>query len=518
LSARPGSAPWLLRHELRLFWYTALSSPKPGEPRGFHWKLVAVLLVLWLLLHLGAYVVLRKVASGHGPVPQELVVAASAVLLATFLYMLSSALKSSVQVLFDRGDMDLLLSSPLPSRSIFTVRLAGIVIGVSAIYLFFLTPLAHAGALLGQWRWLAAYPVLLGIAALAASAAMLLTLGLVRWLGARRTRVVAQVLGAIAGALLFVLSQLPNMLGMGQPRQDRTLASFLGSGGGIDAESLVWLPGRAALGDPLAVAVMTVLALLAFGATVALTHRSFTRGLQLAASSGRTPRRPAGALRFRFGGSVFSVVVRKEWRLILRDPQLISQVLLNLLYLLPICFLVFKEDGARPSAIGAGLTMLSGSLCSALAWIVLQAEDAPDLIQSAPLSAGTVRNAKLFAAIAPVLALVGLPVLWLAWSRPVVGGLAAFTICGISLGAALIVMWAGKPGSRDKFNSRGQRNGMAIILELSHLLGWGTLALLLPLAAGMAQVRAGMMLGIAAAATVALAMPGLAYLLRHRAR
>jgi hypothetical protein len=34
----------------------------------------------------------------------------------------------------------------------------------------------------------------------------------------------------------------------------------------------------------------------------------------------------------------------------------------------------------------------------------------------------------------------------------------------------------------------------------------------------MAQVRASMMLGIAAAATVALAMPSLAYLLRHRAR
>jgi len=518
LSARPGSAPWLLRHELRLFWYTTLSSPKPNAPRGFHWKLVAIFLVLWLLLHLGAYVVLKRVAPGAGPVPQELVVAASAILVATFLFMLSSALKSSVQVLFDRGDMDLLLSSPLPSRSIFTVRLAGIVLGVSAIYLFFLTPLAHAGALLGQWRWLAAYPVLLGTAALAASAAMLLTLGLVRWLGARRTRVVAQVLGAVAGALLFVLSQLPNMLGMDRADQDRSFGRILASGGGIDAESPLWLPGRAALGDPLAVALVAVLALLAFGVTVVLTHRSFTRGLQLAASSGRTARRPAGALRFRFGSSLFGVVVRKEWRLILRDPQLISQVLLNLLYLLPICFLVFKDDGARPVAVGAGLTMLSGSLCSALAWIVLQAEDAPDLLQSAPASASTVRNAKLFAAIAPVLALVGFPVLWLAWNRPVAGGLAAFTICGISLGAALIVMWAGKPGSRDKFNSRGQRNGMAIILELSHLLGWGGLAFLLPLAAGMAQVRAGMMVGIAAAATVALAMPGLAYLLRHRAR
>jgi hypothetical protein len=51
--------------------------------------------------------------------------------LATF--MLSSALKSSVLALFERGDLDLLLSSPLPSRSIFTVRLLGVAAGAALV-------------------------------------------------------------------------------------------------------------------------------------------------------------------------------------------------------------------------------------------------------------------------------------------------------------------------------------------------------------------------------------------------
>jgi len=501
-----------------MFCYTSLSSATPEQPRRFHWLMVVVGLGLWLLLHVGAYFLLRRAVPGGGQPPHALVVAASALLLATFLFMLSGALKSSVEVLFDRGDMDLLLSSPLPSRSIFTVRLAGIVVKIAAIYLFFLTPLAHAGVLLGQPRWLAAYPVLLGMAAIAASAAMLLTLGLVRWLGARRTRVVAQVLGAIAGALLFLLSQLPNMMGMGQPDREADLVRILRTGGGVDAASMLWLPGRAALGDPLANVFMVALAVLAFGLTVALTHLSFTRGLQLAAGSGRATRAASGALRFRFGRSLFAVLIRKEWQLILRDPHLISQVLLQLLYLLPLAFLALRSEGPQPMALGAGLTMLAGSLSASLAWIVLLAEDAPDLLQSSPAQAGTIRNAKLIAALGPVLVLVGVPALWLALDQPLAGALAAFTVGGVSLAAALIVMWSGKPGSRDKFTSRGQRNGLSVILELSNVLGWGALAFLLPMAAAMVQPGLGMVLGIAAAAAVALGMPVLAWSFRHRSR
>jgi len=516
MSARPGSALWLLRHEVRMFWYTTLSSKSSKAPRGMHWKLLALWLVLWSLLHAGAWFVVGKVSGGPGEMPQQLVLAATVLLVATFLFMLSSALKSSVEVLFDRGDMDLLLSSPLPSRSIFSVRLASVVLGVASIYLLFLAPLAHAGLLQGHPRWLALYPVLLGMAAIASSAAMLLTLALVRWLGARRTRVVAQVLGALAGALLFILSQLPNLAMQSGERGEGLLMRLFKSGAGIDAASPLWLPGRALLGDPLAAAIIGVLALLAFGLTVTLTHRSFARGLQMAAGSTGSAKRPAGALRFRFGAGVATTLIRKEWRLILRDPHLISQVLLQLLYLIPLLLVVFKKDGSQPLVVGAGLTLLCGSLSSSLAWIVLMAEEAPDLLHSSPADIRTIRRAKLTAAIGPVLALVCLPVLWLTWRAPLSGLLAAFTICGISFGSALIVMWTGKPGERSALARRAQGNGAKTLFEISHLLGWGGLAFLLPYAANGAQASIGVVAGIGAAGAVAFGVPFLAWVFRHR--
>jgi len=518
VNLRPGSALWLLHHELRMFWYTLMFSKESKAQRVFNWRMGSVFTVLWLLLHLGAWFVVQHIGKG-GEAPQQLVILASAVLVATFLFMLSSALKSSVEVLFDRGDMDLLLSSPLPSRSIFTVRLGAVVAGVAAIYLFFLAPLAHAGALLGHPRWLALYPVLLGMAALAASAAMLLTLALVRWLGARRTRVVAQVLGALAGALLFILSQLPNLAMQGDGDRSAVLMRIMGSGAGIAADSAIWLPGRAALGDPLAAALLGLAALAAFAATVALTHRAFARGLQLAAGvSGLagSAKRPPGAVRLRFEQNLTTAVIRKEWRLILRDPQLISQVLLQLLYLLPILFVVFRKGDAHTAAVGTGLTLLCGSLGSAMAWIVLLAEDAPDLLESSPANPRTVRQAKLAAAIGPVLALVCLPLLWLTWRAPVNGALAAFTVCGVTLGAALIVVWTGKPGQRGTFTRRAQRNGVGAIFEIGHLLGWGALAFLLPYTAAQAAPGIGLLAGVAAAASLAFGMPLLAWIFRRR--
>ncbi|MFC5458699.1 hypothetical protein [Massilia niabensis] len=519
-SARPGTAFWLLGHELRLFWRTVLSSRAQGGKRWRGWRVVGGGLAVWLALHAGVYLLLRAIGAAKlalGAPPQQFVIAAAAILLATFLFMLSGALKASVETLFDRGDMDLLLSSPLSSRSIFSVKLAGIVVGITALYLFFLAPFAHVGLLLGQFRWLAVYPVLLALAALAASFAMLLTLALVRWLGARRTRVVAQVIGAVAGALLFLLSQAGNFMAHDERRAaPSALMRMMSAGGTIDADSLLWLPARAAFGEPVEVALVALAGLLAAWATVGLTHRFFVRGLQQAADGSRTAKRP-GAIRYRFERSLFETIVVKEWRLIRRDPHLISQVLLQLLYLLPLCFLILNKNAPHIAVTGAGLTMLCGSLSSALAWIVLLAEDAPDLLQSSPASGATVRLAKLAAAMAPVLLLAALPLAWLTLQAPPAGAFAAMTVCGAAASSSLITLWTGRPTTRSEFKSRGKRNIATSLLEVCSLLGWAALAWLLLRAPGLVQGDLAV-LGIGAAGTVVFAVLLLAWLLRDRSR
>jgi len=517
VNLRPGGTLWLLRHEMRMFWYTNVAAGKQGKRRSASWRVVGGGLAIWSALHVGVFALLRAVGPAGDLPARPFVVAVTAILLATFLFMLSSALKASVETLFDRGDMDLLLSSPLPSRSIFGVKLAGMAFGVAVLYLFFLAPFAHVGLLLGQFRWLAIYPVLFAMAVLAAALAMLLTLAMVRVLGARRTRVVAQVVGALAGALLFLLSQAGNFLAHEKGPAASAMVQVMAAAQSLEAGSPLLLPARAALGDGGAVAIIAALGLLAALLTVRLTHRFFVQGLQQAAGSERATTSVA-PVRYRFDRSLASVVMVKEWKLVWRDPHLVSQVLLQLLYLLPLCLIVFKKDALQLWAVAGGLTMLCGSLSASLSWIILKAEDAPDLLQTAPANAATVRRAKLAAAVLPIVALVAIPLGWLLLRAPLAGAVTVTTVCGATLGAALVNLWTGKPASRGEFKNRGKREIAPRMLELANLLAWSALASLLPLALGGAPVDVALAGGLGAAAAIALGTLPLAWMLRYRVR
>ncbi|WP_288379258.1 hypothetical protein [uncultured Massilia sp.] len=479
----PGSIGWLLRYEVKLAWYN-LGSGKSKAMRRPGAGGLATIALAWLALHGVAFFIVAR-TQGIDTSDPRVLVAVTALLYGCMTFMLSTALSSSVLVLFERGDLDLLLSSPLSSRSIFTVRLGVVVAGTAALYLFLLTPFAHAGALLGHVGWLAVYPVLLGCATVIACAAMLLTLGLVRLLGARKTRVVAQVIGALAGALLFILAQAFNYFsGSREAEAAQAFAQAFSSSGVLGAASPLWLPGRALLGEPLPVAGLVLLAGAAFALTAGRTHRFFVHGLQQAASSSRAAARPSRPLRHRFGASLFDTIVRKEWRLIRRDPHLISQVALQLIYLLPIFFVVFGKHDVRYPAVSAGMTLLCASLTAALAWIIVSAEDAPDLLTMAPASTAMIRFAKLAAGAMPALAIAFLPLAWLVVREPLAGLLACFTVSGATCTAAVIVHWCGKPATRGELTTRGKSDTLTSVMEGANSLAWGGLAFCLSTIAG----------------------------------
>lgn len=491
MTLRPGSSLWLLRHELRLLLYnTLLNGRKDAAKRRVDKRLLITFTVLWLIFHAGAFALLRELGEAGASLPPQFASAITLVLAAVFMLMLSSGLKASVEALFDRGDLDLLLSSPLPSPSILTVRLTGIVIGIASTYLFFFAPFAHVGLLLGQVRWLGIYPTVIGSAAIAASLAMLLTLALVRFVGARRTRVIAQVIGALAGALMFLVSQLFNLVAHdAQAEVTQWLGSWFGPDGPLGPDSPAWLPGRAALGARGPLLGMSLLVAGVFFLTIRLTHRFFVHGLQQAASTSRPAAPRPGGVRYRFGRSLAEVVVVKEWRLIVRDPHLVSQTLLQLLYLLPLCFIIVSKPDIRLTGIGSGLTLLCASLGASLTWIIVQAENAPDLLQVSPANAGVILLAKLAAAVMPPLLLVSVPLLWLLARDPLAGLLTSFTVVGAVFGAALIVMWSGRPGDRSGFQKRGHKNFFGTMLEVTNTLAWAGLAYLLLSSLGSAPSR-----------------------------
>ena len=510
MKAAPGSTRWLLGHELRLAWYnSAVSGGKrrPGILSILAW------IVGWSVMHGVAFALLH--ALGRNPVdPALLGILAGGVLLVLSTFMLSNALKACTLALFERGDLDLLLSSPLPSRSIFSVRLLGVAASSAALFLFLFTPFAHVALFLGRPGWLAIYPTVAALALVIACAAMLLTLALVRVFGARRTRVLAQVLAAVAGALLFLLSQSLNFIFRGDDRALAQSARHLIEHGILAPDSPLWLPGRAALGEIVPLLVLVALAAAACLVTIARTHRFFVKGLQQAAGIGHAPPRTAGGVRFRFRRSLFDTIVVKEWRLIARDPHLISQVLLQLVYLVPLLALILRDSSVSGPAIAAGLTLLCSSLTGALAWIVISAEDAPDLLLSSPAAMRTIRLAKLAAATMLPLLVVALPLLWMIVHGPLAGLMIAFTVTGAVLSAGLVVLWVGRPAPRSNFKARGKENFLCSMLELAVTLSWGGLAWTMVSLLGAADDW--MVAAAAVALALALLTPALAWLFRRR--
>jgi len=510
VKAAPGSTLWLLGHELRLTWYNSAVSGGKRRPGILS---ILVWIAGWSVMHGVAFALLH--ALGRNPVdPALLGILAGGVLLVLSTFMLSNALKACTLALFERGDLDLLLSSPLPSRSIFSVRLLGVAASSAALFLFLFTPFAHVALFLGRPGWLAIYPTVAALALVIACAAMLLTLALVRVFGARRTRVLAQVLAAVAGALLFLLSQSLNFIFRGDDRALAQSARHLIEHGILAPDSPLWLPGRAALGEIVPLLVLVALAAAACLVTIARTHRFFVKGLQQAAGIGHAAPPAGGSVRFRFRRSLFDTVVIKEWRLIARDPHLISQVLLQLVYLVPLLALILRDSSVSGPAIAAGLTLLCSSLTGALAWIVISAEDAPDLLLSSPAAMRTIRLAKLAAATMLPLLVVALPLLWMIVHGPLAGLMIAFTVTGAVLSAGLVVLWVGRPAPRSNFKARGKENFLCSMLELAVTLSWGGLAWTMVSLLGAADDW--MVAAAAVALALALLTPALAWLFRRR--
>ncbi|HEU4374376.1 MAG TPA: hypothetical protein VFS02_12845 [Telluria sp.] len=514
---RPGSSLWLLRHEVRMFFFNASFGSKKGiARRGMGKGRIALWIAAFVVIHVFAFTTLFNLDIGATS-PQPVIAGLTGLFAAAASLMLSSGVKSSVEVLFTRGDLDLLLSSPLSSRGIFSVRLAGIVVGVASVFLFFLAPFAHAGLVLGQYRWLGIYPLVIGTAIIAASLSMLFTLGLARVFGVRRTRVVAQVFGALAGAMFFLLSQAYSQTaGSVTRRVADWLAPLLAPGGALGPDKALWWPGHALLGDPLPLIAISILALVTFTLTVRFTHAFFVHGVQQAVSVVRAAAAPPGGQRYRFGRSLTHAVIVKEWRLIVRDPQLISQVLLQLLYMLPLCFVLLARESARMPGVGASLTFLCGSLTTALAWVIISAEDAPDLLRASPSSMATIRRAKLAAVAMPALVIVAAPLLWVLTRDPRAAMVMFTTVAANVAASALISLWCGRPAVRGEFKARAKGNFLASVLEMLNGFAWAGLAFLLLSARAPAESSLPMLLGTVGLLVIAPAILFFGWLSRSR--
>ena len=98
------------------------------------------------------------------------------------------------------------------------------------------------------------------------------------------------------------------------------------------------------------------------------------------------------------GGSRQQALRRKEFLLLGRDPWLMSQTLMQLLYLVPPALFLWRSFSDSSTAIvliTPVIVMAAGQLAGGLAWLTISGEDAADLVATAPLSPSSMIRAKI---------------------------------------------------------------------------------------------------------------------------
>lgn len=495
----PATITWLAEHELRLGWRDWLSMMTAG--RRSRARTVAIALVVFaVFMHLLAWSMVGGYAETQAGAGKEALVAVSGMLLLSWSLLMSQAMESVTRAFYTRSDLDLILTSPVPQRRVFAVRIARIAISVAAVAVFLASPFINMLAVLGGVRWLAAYGVVAAMGLVAAALSVALTVGLFRLIGPKRTRLIAQIVAAIIGAMFVIGLQVVAILSYGSLSRFAPLQSHWLIVHAPDAGSAVWLPARATLGNWSALLVVVAASIAALMGSIAIFSRRFGEHVVAAAgvSQGKVRQRAAHGFR---RASAALALRRKEWTLLARDPWLVSQSLMQILYLLPPALLLwrsFHEGAGGFVLLVPVLVMAAGQLGGGLAWLSISGEDAPDLIASAPISAHRVVWAKI-EAVMETIAMVFAPfVVALAFASPraaVVAGLGVLVAAAASTAVQLCFRTQAR---RSQFRRRQVSSRIATFAEAFSSIAWAATAALAAVGAWLAALPAVIAIGILA--------------------
>jgi ABC-2 type transport system permease protein len=429
-------------------------------------RIAVVLAVIFVGLHAFAWpVALWLGARENGPEGANFLALAMRIGVGFVLpWAIASPMTSIARQLHQRGDWDLLFASPVAARDALAARLVAQAIEAVASVSLLLLPLANASVLQGRVHWLAVYPALAAAGLFGAGFGLALAIALFFAVGPRRARVVSQIGATLVGASAVLGAQLVAMLP--EETRARLIAELDAPGGGDGWRGLLTLPARAAAGDPGALVGWIALALAIFVAVVWICGEPFSRAaLQSAGAPSALGRARVGT---KFRAELGPTLRLKEHRLLWRDPWLLSQMMLQVLYTVPIGVMLWRNGGptgAAGIAFGPTLAVIAGQLTGSLAWIALSAEDAPDFLATAPAMRGDVERGKLAAVAVPVAMVMTPPLMALAWAAPWGAFCALFGGLGAGVSAGLLMLWRQAPARRGMVLRRHSQSKLVALAE-----------------------------------------------------
>jgi ABC-2 type transport system permease protein len=166
---------------------------------------------------------------------------------------------------------------------------------------------------------------------------------------------------------------------------------------------------------------------------------------------------------------------RKEWVLLLRDPWLASQSLMQLLYLLPPAIFLWRSYGETQGALivlAPVLTMAAGQLGGGLAWLAVSGEDAPDLIASAPITERRMILAKVQSVLLAILLVFAPFLIAMAGRSLKIAGIVAVGIAVAATASTLIQVWFRSQAKRRYFRRRQTSSRIATFAEAFSSVAW----------------------------------------------
>jgi ABC-2 type transport system permease protein len=172
---------------------------------------------------------------------------------------------------------------------------------------------------------------------------------------------------------------------------------------------------------------------------------------------------------------------RKEWTLLRRDPWLVSQSLMQILYLVPPAVLLWRNYGDSAGALlilVPVLVMASGQLAGGLAWLAISGEDAPDLVATAPIPTRWILRAKVEAVLGASFFVFAPFVAALSIVAPFEALVTAIGVIFAVGTATLIQFWFRAQAKRSHFRRRHTSSRVATFAEAFSSISWaGTAAL-----------------------------------------
>ncbi len=458
---------WLFAHEARLLWRGSILV---RTRRHVVVPLVGVALVFQAVALAVAWAGVKSHFS-----PAILVMIANLNLVFLTFLMLSRAMTGAIDVLYSRGDVDFLLASPIPPSRVLAVRMLGIAAATASPWLLLGGVLANALVCFGDLAALAVYPMIFGLALAATALAFALVVVLVGRLGAARARTASHAFALAIGVAIFALGQAPRFVPA--KRMGHLWRAFMPSA--HDLHSALWLPGRAMLGEPFAMAAtLGVFALVFVIALLTLDERFASGAISAAAYS---PQAAARKGRSKFWSEPFTALVLKNLRMLRRFPGLATQTVYRSLTLVPVVMILVGrvKIGSGPEVVVPLLVFLAGQLALFFGSVLVGTDQAPELLLSAPVYAGVGRRASGTAALYATFLIMALPVLGVLVRDDFLVPAALVGICGAILSNLAFAERFPIPLVRAGFGKRQVGSVMGLVIGVAVSSTWAAGAYLM---------------------------------------